>query len=116
MGEIDEHFQAFADDFVAFFAANIGDESHAAGIVLMARMIEALSRRDAVTAIGFVAMVIFHGSLSNATRREQNYGAEYVASTEYTSALRFWAKKIALPVNPELGVSRTGRIRELRCF
>ena len=51
MGEVDEHLKALADDLVAFFAADVRDQSHAAGIVLIARMIEALRLRGTVTAI-----------------------------------------------------------------
>ena len=42
MGEVDEDLEALADDLVALFAADVRDQSHAAGIVLIARMIEAL--------------------------------------------------------------------------
>ena len=51
MGEVDENLEALADDLVAFFAADAGDKSHAAGIVLIARMIEALRVRNTETAI-----------------------------------------------------------------
>ncbi len=58
MGEVDEHLKALADDLVAFFAADVRDEAHAAGIVFIARMIEALRLRSTETAIRR-----FHGSL-----------------------------------------------------
>ena len=51
MGEVDEHLEALADDVVAFFAANAGHEAHAAGIVLIARVIETLGMRKTVTII-----------------------------------------------------------------
>jgi hypothetical protein len=35
MGEVDQHLKALADNLVALFAANAGDQSHAAGIVLI---------------------------------------------------------------------------------
>ncbi len=49
MSEVDENLEALADNIVALFAANAGDEPHAAGIVLIARMIETLRVRDAAT-------------------------------------------------------------------
>jgi hypothetical protein len=42
MGEVNEHLEALADDLVALFAPDVRDESYAAGIVLIPRMIEAL--------------------------------------------------------------------------
>jgi hypothetical protein len=51
MGKVDENLEALADDVMALFAAYIGDQPHAAGIVLIARMIEALRRRNAETTI-----------------------------------------------------------------
>ena len=42
MGEVDQHLEALADNLVALFAADVGDKPHAAGIVLIARVIEAL--------------------------------------------------------------------------
>ena len=51
MGEVDEHLEPLADDFVALFAADVGDQSHAAGIVLILRMIEALRFGSAETTI-----------------------------------------------------------------
>ena len=58
MGEVDEYLDPLADDLVALFAADVGDEAHAAGIVLIPRMIEALRFRNTETAIGSV-----HGTL-----------------------------------------------------
>src|SRR5579863_2831952 len=42
MGEVDEDFEAFANDVVAFFAFNAGYQAHAASIVFIARMIKTL--------------------------------------------------------------------------
>ncbi len=36
MGEVDEHLKALADNVVAFFSANAGDQAHSAGVVLIA--------------------------------------------------------------------------------
>jgi hypothetical protein len=65
MGEVDEHLEALADDLVTFFAADIGDESHATGIMFILRMIESLRPRIAGATIHD-----FHGSLC-----EQRWGA-----------------------------------------
>jgi len=35
MGEVDQDLKALADNLVALFAANAGDQPHAAGIVLI---------------------------------------------------------------------------------
>jgi hypothetical protein len=51
MGEVDENLQALADDLVALFAADVRDKAHAAGIVLIARMIEALRLRSTETKV-----------------------------------------------------------------
>src|SRR5208283_882362 len=48
VGKIDENLDAFADDVVAFLSAHVGDESDAAGIVLVARIVQSLGRRKAV--------------------------------------------------------------------
>jgi hypothetical protein len=58
MGEVDKNLKALADDLVTLLAADVRDQSHAAGIVFIARMIEALRLRLAETAIGRC-----HGSL-----------------------------------------------------
>jgi hypothetical protein len=58
MGEVDEDLKALADDLVTLLAFDVCDQSHAAGIVFIARMIEALRLRLAETAIGRS-----HGSL-----------------------------------------------------
>ena len=49
--EVDEYLKALANDLVALFAADIGDQAHAAGIVLIAWMIEALRLRSAETTV-----------------------------------------------------------------
>src|ERR1700678_4147214 len=42
MGQVEQHLNAFADDVMTFVAANIGDESDSASIVLLRRMVETL--------------------------------------------------------------------------
>ena len=42
MVEVDQNLQALANDLVRFLALDIGDEAHAACIVLVARVVEAL--------------------------------------------------------------------------
>ena len=44
MREIDEDLQALVDDGVALLAAQARDEPHAAGVMLVARIVEALGR------------------------------------------------------------------------
>jgi len=58
MRQVDENFKTLADDLVAFFAANAGHQSHAAGIVLTAGMIETLRLRSTETPVRCV-----HGNL-----------------------------------------------------
>jgi len=48
MREIDEDFDAFQDNVVTFFATNVDDETHAAGIVLVRRIVKSLRRRKPV--------------------------------------------------------------------
>jgi hypothetical protein len=54
MSEVDENLEALADNVVAFFAANARDKAHAACIVLIARVIEALRIGDTVTVIRYL--------------------------------------------------------------
>ena len=42
MGEVDEDLESLANDVVALFALDAGHKAHAAGIVFIARMVEAL--------------------------------------------------------------------------
>ena len=51
IGEVDEHLKTLADNVVALFAANAGDQAHAAGVVLVARMVKPLRARSANMAI-----------------------------------------------------------------
>jgi hypothetical protein len=51
MGEIDENLKALADDLVALFAAYVCDQAHAAGIVFIPWMIEALCLWSAETTV-----------------------------------------------------------------
>ena len=51
MGEVDEHLKTLADNVMALFAANAGDQPHAAGVVLVARVIKPLRARNAKMAI-----------------------------------------------------------------
>ena len=58
MGQVDEDLKPLADDLVALFAANAGDQTHTAGIVLIPWVIETLRLRSAETIIRCI-----HGSL-----------------------------------------------------
>jgi hypothetical protein len=51
MGEVDENLKALADDLVALFAADVRDKAHAAGIVFIPWMIEALCLWSAETIV-----------------------------------------------------------------
>ena len=46
--QVEQHLDSLAYDFVTLVAANIGHESNPAGIVLLRRMVEALSGRRAI--------------------------------------------------------------------
>ena len=59
MGEVDQHLQALANNIVAADAANVGDQPHSAGIVLIPRVIEPLRLWCAGTMIQSL-----HGNLS----------------------------------------------------
>ena len=48
MGQVDQDLNALLNDLVALLAANAGDKPHAAGVVLMRRVIKTLRRRQAV--------------------------------------------------------------------
>jgi hypothetical protein len=58
VGEVDEDLKTLADDVVAFVAANVRDQTHAAVVVLVLRMIQTLRIGDRATLIQ-----CFHGSL-----------------------------------------------------
>ena len=58
MGEVDEHLKTLADDVVALLAANARDQTHAAVVVLVLRVVKSLCFRDRATLIESV-----HGSL-----------------------------------------------------
>jgi hypothetical protein len=51
MGEVDEHLKPLADNLVALFALDAGHKTHAAGIVLIARVIETLRLMSAETIV-----------------------------------------------------------------
>jgi len=51
MSEVNENLEPFADDVVAFFAADAGHKAHAARIVLILRVIETLRIRETMTVI-----------------------------------------------------------------
>ena len=46
-----QDLKALADDVVALLAADAGHQAHAAGIVLMLRMVESLRVRDTTSAV-----------------------------------------------------------------
>ena len=48
MREINQDFDTFQDNVVTFLATNAGDKTHAAGIVLMRRIVKSLRRRKPV--------------------------------------------------------------------
>jgi hypothetical protein len=48
MREVQKNPDSLLDDVVAFSAADTGDETNAAGIVLVRRMVKALGRRHTV--------------------------------------------------------------------
>jgi hypothetical protein len=106
MREVDENLKPFADDFVTLLALDVRDQPHAAGIVLIARMIEALRLRRAETAIQRS-----HGVLC-----EQLFVLRQPECCEVHIHSAILSTKIALPVDREIEVSRAGRIPELRCF
>jgi hypothetical protein len=60
MGEVNEHLKALADNLVAPFATNAGNQPHATRIVFIPWMIETLRLRCAETIVGMI-----HGSLFN---------------------------------------------------
>ena len=53
MRQVDQDLNALQDDVVRFPPLDIGDKAHAAGIVLMLRVIETLRRRQASKWISF---------------------------------------------------------------
>jgi hypothetical protein len=46
MVEIDKKLEALADDAVGFLAFNVGDKTHAAGVMLMPRIVKTLFWRQ----------------------------------------------------------------------
>ena len=44
--QVQQHLEALANDLVALLSADAGHQAHAAGIVLMLRMVESLPSRD----------------------------------------------------------------------
>ena len=42
MGQVDQDFDAFADDFVGLLTVQVNDEPHPAGVVLIAGVVQAL--------------------------------------------------------------------------
>ena len=51
MSQVDEDLNPLLDDLMAFFSANAGDKSHAAGVVLVRGIVETL--RGWQTVVGF---------------------------------------------------------------
>src|SRR5580692_1061725 len=81
MRQVDQNLEAFADNVVAFLPADAGHEAHAAGIVLLARMVKPLR-------LGFVVTTVrsTHWIHSNLLDLQNRVGS--VAQTlEYTTAL-----------------------------
>jgi hypothetical protein len=48
VGQVEEDLDSFAYDFVTFVAADIGDKSDAAGVMLLRGVVETLSWRQTV--------------------------------------------------------------------
>ena len=71
MGQVDENLKALADNLVAFFSANAGHQPHAAGIVLVAWMIETLRVRNATTMFRCIHGNLLDGTLFSALCRSQ---------------------------------------------
>jgi hypothetical protein len=46
MREVDENLNPLQDDVVRFLALDVGDEAHAAGVVLVAGIVQALRLRE----------------------------------------------------------------------
>jgi hypothetical protein len=89
MGEVDEHLKALADNLVTFFAANAGHKSHAAGIVFIPWMIEALRLRS--PEMRFRCM---HGILLN-----EFLECNGIAERGYTNTSRFPSMETVLLMN-----------------
>jgi hypothetical protein len=60
MGEVNQHLKTLANDLVAPFATNAGNQPHATRIVFIPWMIEPLRLWSAETIVGLI-----HGSLFN---------------------------------------------------
>ena len=46
--QVEQHLDSLTYDFVTFVAANVGDESDSAGVVLLRRMVQTLSGRRSI--------------------------------------------------------------------
>src|SRR5262249_33650520 len=56
MGEVDKDLNSLLDDLMGLLAANAGDEAHAASIVLEARIVKTLRRRETVICLPVLQM------------------------------------------------------------
>jgi hypothetical protein len=59
VGQIDQDLKTSADDLMAFFAADVGDQTHTAGVVLILRMIEPLRCGDFGRTTGCIHSSLF---------------------------------------------------------
>jgi hypothetical protein len=103
MGEVDKYLKPLANDFMALLAANAGDQSHAAGIVLIAWMIESLRLGRMETTIRCM-----HGNLFDNAFSVQNA----LSDTKDTATLRSLWREIALVLHEDACLSRSGRVRD----
>jgi hypothetical protein len=85
MRQVDQHLQALADNLVAGNAANVCDQPHSAGVVLIPRVIEPLRLWCAGTMIRSL-----HGNLL-----DENFPCEVQFRLKDTASDRFLSKKIA---------------------
>ena len=71
MSQVDEDLNSLFDDLMALISTNAGDEAHAAGIVLVRRVIKTLRRRQAVSCLPVLQMTP-RGRVSHAVGRARN--------------------------------------------
>ena len=71
VSQVDEDLNSLLDDLMALVSTNAGDEAHAAGIVLVRRVIKTLRRRQAVSCLPVLQMTP-KGRASHAVGRARN--------------------------------------------
>ncbi len=103
MGEVDQHLKALADNLVALFALDAGHKPHAAGIVLIARVIETLRLMSAETIDPMCSWQPF--SLNFVQCRCFAWSERHIPQ-------RFVLREIALVLLEDACLSRSGRVRD----